>query len=95
MPEPYYAIIDGEPKEFKYENTHIARCAENPNYSAIVQTIQDENGHVTGGDCIYDQPEVMDDLEAQGFSVVDEDLAEAKENYHLYHRLGNEQAKLN
>jgi hypothetical protein len=94
IPEPYFAIIDGKPYRFSYDDTHVARCAENPEFSAIVHTFDDEKGRPSGLS-IYGQPKTMEDLEGQGFDVVDESLKEAEANYHLYHPRGNEQAQLN
>ncbi len=95
VPEPFYAIIDSKPWKFTYDDTHIARCDENPDFSSIVHVTRDETGEINGGAGIYGQPDVMDDMEAQGFEVVNEGLAEAEANYHLYHPRGNEQAGLN
>jgi hypothetical protein len=95
IPEPFYALIEGEPWKFTYDDTHIARCEENPDFSSIVHVTRDESGEINGGASIYGQRDVMDDMEAQGFEVVIEELAEAEANYHLYHPRGNEQAGLN
>jgi hypothetical protein len=99
-PEPYTAIIDGYSWTFRDEDTYLVQCAENTKYSCIVRMIVDENDQILSSHTIYNQPEIMEDMQSQGFGVVDESLEEAETNYLYFyetvpHLAAHEQASLN
>ncbi|HEX5797415.1 MAG TPA: hypothetical protein VFX86_03415 [Candidatus Saccharimonadales bacterium] len=94
-PDPYTVIINGVRWDFKDEDTYLAVCEENPDYSCIVNLIIDEGREIVAGECIYDQPEIVEEMKRLGFGIVDESLVEARRNYNFYQAPGQEQANLN